>query len=581
MSQHIRLRFDDLVAGTSRSFAGQAEVLRADTPDEVEALLQTVRSRLAGGNTLAGFLSYEAGQVLVAQPDGTRWRQRDESVQLGWFAVLPDGLVNQPLDWPEPAEVMYHVGAPWEAAADQARHEADVEAVRQRIAAGDFYQANLTTQLHNNFAGAPLGLYRDLAEAQQSAWCCFIETDEFAVASASPELMVRLQDGRLACEPMKGTAPTSADATTDREARSALLGSAKDVAENVMIVDLLRNDLAKVCTTGSVAVTDLCRAERYPSVWQLVSRIEGELGQGLGPVDVLTALFPCGSITGAPKLAAMQAIDELEAGPRGIYCGSIGILDADSATLNVAIRTAAIDKRRGTVRYGAGGGITWSSEPSSEWQELLVKSRVLDSVPVEPVRVLETLGRVDGDYPLIDEHLARGARTCAELGLPWTEDDLREALLGASPDSGHGAVRLSVGADGIEVTSRAVPELGLVRLALADRRVRSSDPWRRWKTTHRRVLDQARLRRPDVDDVVFLNERGQVTETSIFTVAVLVDGRWLTPPVKDGCLPGVLRAGLLRQGKLTEHSLTWADLCGADGLAVLNSVRGWLAARLV
>ncbi|MDN5563652.1 MAG: bifunctional anthranilate synthase component I family protein/class IV aminotransferase [Luteococcus sp.] len=576
--ERVALRFDDIVAGTCRRFDGECEVLRADAADELRPVLEEVRSRLASGATLAGFLSYEAGQVLVTQPDGTRWRQRDEGrCPVAWFAVLPEAPRAVPASWPAPENNRYHVGE-WEPQVRRGRHLGDVEQVRERIARGDFYQCNLTTQLQSSFAGFVEGLYRDLALAQQSGHCAFIETDDFAVASASPELMMAWRDGRVACEPMKGTAPTVADDSGDRAARDGLLASEKDVAENVMIVDLLRNDLARVCATGSVVVSDLCRAERYPTVWQLVSRIEGELRAGLDAVDVLTALFPCGSITGAPKLASMLAIDELEAGPRGIYCGSIGLFDASAGSFNVAIRTASIDKSAGTVRYGAGGGITWSSDPAAEWDELVTKSRVLDARAAEPVRVLETARWDDDDFPLLERHVERGVRTCRELGLGWTAEQIRDAFLSARPTPGEGAVRVALGETGADVTSRPVPRMERVRLALADRRVRSDDPWRSWKTTHRRILDEARARRPDVDDVVFLNERGFVTETSIFTIAALVEGQWVTPPVTDGCLPGVLRAQLLDEGRLVERSLVWKDLLQADELAVLNSVRGWLPA---
>lgn len=578
------IRLDDLAAGTSRRVEGVVTVVRADDESQVPAALAALRAHTAAGGVAVGWLGYEAARGMVPHPSDTHWRHHDDRLPLVWFALLDELPAAGPVTWPSIAEAGYGVGEQWTASLDGHTFPAAVDDIRRRIERGDFYQCNLTTQFSTRFTGDPRGAYRDLVLAMRPAYAMFVVTDDFAVCSASPELMVRLDGDVLTCEPMKGTAPASADVDEDAATVAVLQASEKDRAENVMIVDLLRNDLSQVCTTGSVRVTSLLRAERYPTVWQLVSTIEGRRRPGLDVWQLLDALAPCGSITGAPKLASMLAIDELETAPRGVYCGAMGWVSERSSVLNVAIRTAQVDRAAGTITYGAGGGITWSSDPQAEWQEVLAKSRILDAlapmdvalVDTAPCRVVDAQVVV-ADAPAHRERLLEGAQ---QLGLELDGAQVDRAWRSARPATGAGAVRLAVTPSGIETSTRAVPVLERVRLGIAARQVASADPWRRVKTTHRGVLDQARAARPDVDDVVFVNERGQVTETSIFTLAVRVDGQWLTPPVHDGCLPGVLRARLLADGTLVEGSLTVDDLARADELAVLNSVRGWLPAEL-
>jgi para-aminobenzoate synthetase / 4-amino-4-deoxychorismate lyase len=376
-------RFDDLRgAGKGFVLSGQVAELRADTAAEVAGVVRAAEAAARAGRWVAGFLAYEAAAGLDAGLPVVPRSAADPlaGLPLAWFGVFgrQEETTGHPLSRAAtgPGE--------WVLDRDGERHRAEVEQIRSGIARGEFYQVNLTARLHGREVD-PAGRYAAMALRQRAEFTAFLSTGEHHVLSASPELFLHRQGRSVTTRPMKGTARRGRTPAEDAARRRALTGSAKDRAENVMIVDLLRNDLSKVAETGSVQVTGLLTAERYPTVWQLTSTVRATVRSGLDLLDVLRALFPCGSVTGAPKRAAMAAIAAVERRPRGVYCGAVGYLEPGSplptARFSVAIRTLTVSARTGFAEYGAGGGITWPSTPDAEWQELWAKTAVLRPEP--------------------------------------------------------------------------------------------------------------------------------------------------------------------------------------------------------
>jgi para-aminobenzoate synthetase/4-amino-4-deoxychorismate lyase len=388
---------------------------------------------------------------------------------------------------------------------------------------------------------------------------------------------------------MKGTAARGRTTREDLEQSRVLRSSSKEQAENLMIVDLLRNDLSRVAEIGSVVVDELFSLERYPTVWQMTSQVSARVRPGTALLELFRALFPCGSVTGAPKRRTMQLIDDLEPTPRGVYCGAVGLVAPPSAPFrarfNVAIRTVVVDRGTGAAVYGVGGGITWGSEAARERAEVRAKAAVLAHDGAEH-RLLETLAFVPGEgLRNVDRHLARMADSADWTGFRFDRTAVLEALAGAVSDRADPArIRILVSRDGlVDVESEALPPPAArpVRLALDDDPVDATSPWLQHKTTRRDVYLTRALRHPEVDDVVLVNQQGELTETTTANVALRIGGRWWTPPTASGCLPGVERARLLELGRLHERVLTVADLHAAEQIAVLNSLRGWREARLV
>ncbi|WP_052711096.1 aminodeoxychorismate synthase component I [Pseudofrankia sp. DC12] len=372
---HPTARFDDLRAGVAWELGPPAFVLETSRPAEVAPLLAELERATTDGWWAYGFLAYEAAAGL---DPGLAVHPGVAGLPLAWFGVCSAPVVVTPV---RPADGgAYHLGH-CELAWDEDTHRDRVEAVRRYIAAGETYQTNLTTRLTAEADGDPRALYADLALGQRGAYNAFVDTGRFVVASASPELFFEVDGRDVRTGPMKGTAGRGATPAADAAILAALRASEKERAENIMIVDLLRNDLARLAETGGVRVTSLCRAERFETVYQLTSRVTARLRPEVGLVDVFRALFPCGSVTGAPKRRTMEIVRELEDGPRGVYCGALGLVAPPrarfQARFSVPIRTAVLDRATGHVDYGTGGGITWDSEPAAEYAELCAKARVL------------------------------------------------------------------------------------------------------------------------------------------------------------------------------------------------------------
>lgn len=457
---------------------------------------------------------------------------------------------------------------------DQKQYVVAVDRVSRYIAAGDCYQANFTFAVDFEWFGSPLALYARLRERQPVRYGGFLATTGGGIVSLSPELFLEKTGDLLLTRPMKGT-------LARQEPAAILQESQKDKAENVMIVDLLRNDLGRIAANGSVQVGELFAIEEYPTVWQMVSEVSARIDADVRLCDVLRALFPCGSITGAPKIRALQILNELENRPRGLYTGAFGwIAPGGDFRLNVAIRTLELaPDHRGSL--GIGSGIVADSVPLAEWAECGLKAGFLrDCDP--GLALIETLRRENGIYPMWAGHLARLRRSAEWLGFPLDEQEVCRQL-GMQPSSGTWRVRLTLDKAGrVEVASHpfAATLPKLQRASLAAARIDANDPLRRHKTTARRLYDEALgnlAADADIFDLVFLNQRGEVAEGARSNVFVQRDGILLTPPVDSGALPGVLRAELLASGKAREAVIGPEDL--RDGFMLGNALRGLLPVR--
>jgi para-aminobenzoate synthetase/4-amino-4-deoxychorismate lyase len=588
----IEARFDDLT-GAQPSFrlVEPVGVLEARRPAEVPEVLAAAEAAAARGLWAAGMVAYEAAPGLdpalrVSDPDA---RGTLSGLPLAWFALF-EGRQETTLPDPPAEDPPLDEGA-WTPSIDRGAYDAAIDRIHEAIAVGDSYQVNFTLRMLATVTGDPRGLYRDLCFAQRGAYAAYLDMGRHRVLSASPELFFRLDGDRITTRPMKGTAPRGRWLAEDEEVRERLRGSVKDRAENAMIVDLLRNDLGRVARDGSVAWSDVFDAERFETVWQLTSTIDAELRPGTTLVEVFRALFPCGSVTGAPKVRTMELIAELEGSERGVYCGTVGYVaparaSGPRARFNVAIRTVVCDTDDGSAVYGVGGGITWDSRADAEYDEVLAKARVLTARRPE-FRLLESL-RFDPDqgYRRLDEHIARLRGSAAYFGFAFDEASVRRSLdLAATRYVGKPVkVRLLLDRRGRVETGAAPlgPSPEPVRLAVErEDRVDPNDVMLFHKTTVRDRFDDASRRHPDADDVVLVNDLGEVTESTRANLAARIDGRWWTPPLGAGLLPGCERAALLAEGTIEERTIRLEDLAAADAIAVLSSVRPWRQAVLV
>jgi para-aminobenzoate synthetase/4-amino-4-deoxychorismate lyase len=581
----IEARFDDLTGQeTSFRLVEPVGVLEAFRSDEVAGVLRAAEAAAGRGLWIAGFVAYEAAPGLdPALTVPARRRSGPFSdLPLAWFGMFAGrqetSLPQPPSDAP-PADA-----TSWIPTIDRETYDRAIARIREHIATGDTYQVNHTLRLHAHVDGDLRGLYRDLCFAQRGAYSAYLSLGRYKIASASPELFFRIEGDRIVTKPMKGTAPRGRWLEEDEALRDALRDSVKERAENAMIVDLLRNDLARIARSGSVTWTDVFETERFETVWQLTSTVSAQLDVGVTLDRVFGALFPSGSVTGAPKVSTMAIIANLEDSPRGVYCGTVGYLAPSGepmprARFNVAIRTVVHDADAGMAEYGVGGGITWDSRAAAEYEETIDKARVL-TARRPPFRLLETLlHEPHAGYRRLSEHLARLRSSAAYFDFAFHEDRIRDALARAAsrfPEKPT-RVRLLLPRDGRPETGAAPMPVSHepVRLAIdRDHPVDPADPFLFHKTTLRDRYDEARERFPDADDVVLMNLRGEVTETTIANVAARIEGIWWTPPIDAGLLPGCERAALIADGTLRERTLRPEDLQIAQELWVVGSLRG-------
>lgn len=588
----LEARFDDLT-GASPSFrlAEPVGVLEATRAGEVVTVLEAAEAAAGRGLWVAGFVSYEAAPGLDPALAVHARDPQDAfaALPLAWFAMF-EHAEETTLPLPRDEGVRAAPEGTWVPTTPRDRYGSSVGRIRELIAAGETYQVNHTMRLRSRVEGDPRGLYRDLCYAQRGAFSAYLDLGRYRVLSASPELFFELRDGEIVTRPMKGTAPRGRWPAEDRAVAERLLASAKDRAENAIIVDLLRNDLGRISRTGSVTWADVFQVERYETVWQLTTTVSASLEAGIDLTGVFRGLFPSGSVTGAPKVRTMQIIAELEDSPRGIYCGAVGFLapagsGRPDARFNVAIRTVTVDTESTTAEYGVGGGITWDSDAEAEYEETVAKARVL-TARRPGFELLETMRLAPADgVRHLDRHLERLAASADYFGFRFDEDETREAVEKsvASAPPVAGRVRLALRKDGTVqvVITPLASEPEPVRVAIDDVPQDPRDVFLFHKTSRRERYEEARRRHPDADDVLLVNDRSELTESTIANLAVRVEGRWVTPPVEAGLLPGIGRAVALEEGRLAEGSVTVEAARSSEEVALISDSRGWRRAVLV
>jgi para-aminobenzoate synthetase / 4-amino-4-deoxychorismate lyase len=566
LSLPFALLDDARPGGKAQLFTGLRGTIETRDPEEVVGCLERLR-----GTAAAGFLAYEAGHALEAKLAPLRAAPAPDEPPLLWFGLFDrEEEVDAETLLPDPAGAWAGRARPL---ISRAEYEAALAAVKAHILAGDIYQANLTFAADVPVAGHPLALYAALRTRARAGHGAIVFTGTHWLLSLSPELFFTLEAGRVTTRPMKGTAPRDADP-------AAFAADPKQRAENLMIVDLLRNDLSRVAKAGSVEVPELFAVETYPTILQLTSTVTAALEDGLGPIDLIRALYPCGSITGAPKIRAMEIIDALEASPRGPYCGMIGRLAPDGeAAFNVAIRTLTLRDGARIARLGLGSGIVADSSAGEEWRECLAKGAFVETARrfdlIETMRFDPQDGVVD-----LDRHLERLKASADALDFAFDRHEARNELQAATFRAGPSRVRLVLsrtGALAIEMRplERAPDEP--VAVAVAALPVSPGDFRLRHKTSDRAFYDEARAA-AGTFEILFRDSEGFLTEGSFTSLFVARDRVLVTPPLARGLLPGILRGRLIEEGRAEEGDLVEADLAG--GFYVGNAVRGLVRARL-
>ena len=570
--------FDDMRAdgAAPRLYEQPVGEITARSIEEVRPALDRLRAAVAAGRHVAGFTAYDAAYSLEPK----LWAlARQGEWPLLWFGLFEGFRLFDLAELGDPAGAW--TGTPRPRIAREAYLEAGAQ-VREHLFAGDFYQANLTFGCDVALLGSPIAAYARLRQRSQAGWAGIVRYPGGWLLSLSPEQFFTIRGSNIEAKPMKGTAPRHPDPELDREAVSKLAADPKQRAENMMIVDLLRNDLARVAVPGSVEVPKLFSVETYPTVHQMVSKVTAKLRENVDPVTVLETLFPCGSITGAPKLAAIQALRSLEHEPRGAYTGTMGWIEpGGDASFNVLIRTLELAEGARVARLGLGSGLVVDSVLEDEWAECLLKGEFV--APDEPdFDLIETM-RFDPQAGVIDldRHLDRLKASADDLQFQFDRHAARNELQAATFRRKEPAmVRLLLSPKGsMAIELKPVPETPArpVEVAVRPLPVDPSDFRLRYKTTGKDVLKQVR-RDAGTFEAVFTDPDGRVTEGSYTNVFVERDGRLLTPPLERGLMPGLLRQRLIDEGKAEEADLTVQDL--QQGFLIGNMVRGLIKARL-
>jgi len=553
---------DDQGSGKQMVFRRPHRIITAKHRDDLPAAFAAIDAAQAEGHWLAGTLAYELGHALE-----TKFSSPDTAplIELGVFDAPDD---HAPIDW------LYTRNIPkltFEPHWSEEDYLSRFERVQAYLRDGDCYQVNLTFPMTTQSDVSLTQLYAAFRRQQPGRYGAIVDLGETSHVSFSPELFFEKRGQTLRMRPMKGTRPRGEN---DAEILAEMRAEPKSQAENLMIVDLLRNDLSRLCKAGSVDVPELFTLETYPTLHQMTSQVTGELRDNIGWGDIFSGLFPCGSVTGAPKIRAMEIIDELESTSRRAYCGSVGYIAPNGdASFSVAIRT--VQMRDGELRYDVGSGVVLDSDGPDEYRECLLKARIFER---EEPAVIETFKReANGHVPRESYHIRRLSNA---IGYD-IEEEFETVLQSLSNASKR--IRIEARKGQLFATQSTLKQiktpltLTLSRYSL-DRSVQHST----LKISHRDFYDGERARLSalfGIDEVIFTNAKGQICEGSFTSIFIERNGQLLTPPLSDGLLPGVLRAELIEIGKAIEQSLSLQDIQNAENIFVGNSLRGLMPAK--
>ncbi|MGE6259157.1 aminodeoxychorismate synthase component I [Heyndrickxia sporothermodurans] len=552
-------------------FKNPEKIITTSRIDEVISCMEEIQEQVSKGYYAAGYLSYEAAPAF----DPAFQVCSCEKMPLLWFGIFSQPIIHKETERKKSFKV-----SEWEPTIHGHDYHTGIEKIKSAIENGDTYQINYTTRLKANFEGDDFSFYQHLTSVQESNYCAYLNIGDFRILSASPELFFRWDGNKIITRPMKGTIHRGKTVEEDENNANWLFHSEKNRAENVMIVDLLRNDLGNIAIPGTVKVEELFKVEQYPTVWQMTSSISAKTEKNIDIVDIFSALFPCGSITGAPKISTMKYIANLEDSPREVYCGAIGYISPKGETIfNVPIRTVMIDQQVGEAVYGVGGGITWDSTATDEYEEIVTKAKLL-TANRPSFQLLESLLLENNQYFLLDQHLNRLKKSAEFFNFTLPMNDIYKELNDiASKHSKHKMkIRLLVSKNGeFTIGAETISKFNQIyKVKISDKPINKNNRFHYHKTTNRQCYQEHKVNQTDVFDVILWNQDGELTEFINGNIVLEIDGMMYTPKQSAGLLAGTFRSELIQSGKIKERVLKVQDLQLANKIWFINSVRKWV-----
>ena len=578
MSPKSYIFLDDQLTNTQRYYTDPVDILIADDPGDIDDIFAKLTQYHQEGYFIAGYLSYDLGYLF------------EDALSHRLAPKRPTPLLNfgifKTFERQAPTQLLYSSQAPdltltplW----SEAEYSKRFSQVMDYIRAGDIYQINLTFPMTGPYDGPAHSLYAAFRHRQKGRYGGVVHLGNAPdIISLSPELFFRKEGRDMSMRPMKGTRPRSANSQIDEELRLNMRNDVKSQAENLMIVDLLRNDLSRISEPGSVKVPELFALESYETLHQMTSRVVSKLTPDIDMKSIFQNLFPCGSVTGAPKIRAMEIIDDLETTPRGAYCGALGYIDPNGdACFNVGIRTLTLSGKR--LTYSVGSGLVYDSQAQDEYHECLLKADVLSQPPAD---IIETCLWTPKDGIVRGKaHKARMMKSAKALGYPFNPAQYDALIDGIKTETNDQHIRMTLSADGdLNLSQKDFVSLDRPKIMVSPHKLSKQVQYSKHKISRRNFYDEERERLKaltGIDEVIFLNESGKLCEGSFTSIFIEKDGKLLTPALKTGILPGVLRAELLRSKKARTADLTEDDLLGAKNIYIGNSMRGLMPAALI
>jgi para-aminobenzoate synthetase/4-amino-4-deoxychorismate lyase len=566
---------------SSYLFSNSKEIIPIYNKNDLHNSLPLVDSYLEKGLRGYCLIEYEAGYLMEEKLEKLLAAKEQKLMQFFFFEEKNITKIKSVfIEFGEIEPKSFSV-SDFKLKTTQSKFFNDIKKIKQYIEEGDTYQVNYAVKSEFNFTGSYASLFKNLLFNQSANYSAFINNENNYIISLSPELFIQIDKKRIKTKPMKGTLNRTKNIKSDSLKEYELRNSKKNMAENVMIVDLLRNDLGKFCKYGSVKVDELYGIETYESLFQMVSTVRGRLVNGTSLGEMIKYIFPCGSITGAPKIRTMDIIHELEADRRGIYTGAIGMIGKEESVLNVAIRTIKIEKETGVGEMGLGSGIVWDSEPEKEYSETLLKGDFI-TAPLKQFELIETMLLDDGQIFLFEDHLER-LRSAAKFFLfNINEDKITKSLfkkIDKKYSKGKYKIRLTLNKWGkVKYTFNfitLVPDV--VKIIISDKTVDSENKFQYFKTTNRELYtsELSKYNRAGYFEVIFFNEKDELAEGCTTNIFIKKNDVWLTPPISSGILPGIYRNHFMYSKKdVKETIITINDLLHADEVMLVNSVIG-------